>query len=1084
MHRSAASSSSGDSSISSLGHDSLGGRARRRRPVDPTRRVATEPNVPVAQQQADAPSPATAPSFFRPPVVDPSFVTPTGRAGRRGSRKEEGKASPQPKRRLPGSTVPPAPPLVPGGPSSSTLLSSQASETTPRVRNPGVTARLTPAQRRGLAQVLQLPNVPWLVPVPDEPLPPAATTPPPPLPPATTMHVTGRGLLRATPPLLPPSRREVDFYRNPTVLSRLILHQKYFAAIRRLGRAPQEASIWVASKRPRRETSSSAAAGGSGSAASKAGSSTSSSSSSSPYSYRQLPLHTACENMGRLAPTDTINIDALNTLIQNLVVAYPDACRYVDHRRFSSLLSDQAEERGETIQSYTMGLLPLHEVLLYSYGPPPMLLPGETFSPLVQAETVSVVLMAYPDALQQNDPYGRLPMTIWEFNQRLLGDHEPPATLHPESKKIRDILAKGVEFWQRAHSEARFRLKRGTTANTPPLRPHLIPEEGEVDRTISRRARASTMGSTSVFASSEISVESMSSGGAESGRTPMSRARSTSSILSSCTEVASLAWSQLEQRALLLEQILNEMNEKNFSLQQSIEQLQSQKEQFQADLASRRRTGAAAAGSGVVDESEAEMDQAERYIAEIARLRGEKSNLEEKLTRMEGLVRDSPRSPPTTRRPSLPGKKRRRSSSSGGSAHSSLGDSVLLQMLAEERERLTRGAAADAGATDVAGVKEQKLLRRHIKLFQEYEALSSSYQVERERVLRLESVLASLATGAAAGTPTREPAPSGASAVSSITEFYENFTTTSSELVVANDTTISMLTNGPSELTSSQSLDASTQNAASDPSPRDRLVEIEWVPPPAPAIVRNLFEEDQVEAEGAGDRQPIQFDDSLSLILRAAAALEPGVIEPGVMSNISSLNSGSRGRRSASTAVRQERATLRRQDSAPARIQQDIEIPALVRHPDAEYEPVGGVGSERAGFDDLMDESKREIDEFSAGEETMLIVEGGRFGDDDEEFDELPEFDLHHVRTDTTSPSGDSVLSRFTTDSTRIRDRPGRPAAPRFPADSPTADETTVDETMYMIDVEGEEDSDDDSYDEDDDSEDSAFSSGSRPYSV
>jgi len=45
------------------------------------------------------------------------------------------------------------------------------------------------------------------------------------------------------------SPRECDFYKNPTLSSRLILHQKYSAATRQLQQYPEEAAIWVCVKR-------------------------------------------------------------------------------------------------------------------------------------------------------------------------------------------------------------------------------------------------------------------------------------------------------------------------------------------------------------------------------------------------------------------------------------------------------------------------------------------------------------------------------------------------------------------------------------------------------------------------------------------------------------------------------------------------------------------------------------------------------------------------------------------------------------------------------------------------------------------
>jgi hypothetical protein len=97
-------------------------------------------------------------------------------------------------------------------------------------------------------------------------------------------------------------QKQVDFYRAPTILSRLALNQKYSQAKIRLCHHPEEASIWVAAKR-------------------KPG---------SAYSIRQLPVHICCMNLKRAI--DPTTRELLNDLITSLIVAYPDSCRQADHK--------------------------------------------------------------------------------------------------------------------------------------------------------------------------------------------------------------------------------------------------------------------------------------------------------------------------------------------------------------------------------------------------------------------------------------------------------------------------------------------------------------------------------------------------------------------------------------------------------------------------------------------------------------------------------------------------------------------------------------------------------------------------------
>jgi hypothetical protein len=385
---------------------------------------------------------------------------------------------------------------------------------------------------------------------------------------------------------------EVDFYRNPTILSRLILNQKYASAITRLRKKPSEASVWVCGKRKPRKGKSRV---------------------NTPFSFRQLPIHFACTNLGR--ECDSRAQSTLNELITSLIVAYPAACREVDHK-----------ER-----------LPLHEAI--SHGAMP--------------ETISMFLMAYPKSVHSPDKLGRTPK---EINQYGTGECK---------KRVENMLSLDVDFWVQAHSEAILRLQHAS-----PVRPS---EDSQ------------TIPSTSVLASSRADEESVSipveedDGGDESDGD---------------NEIASIAWEQLEERAISLEQILTEMNEKNYELNQIIEVLSKGK-------------------LALIDK----LDRLEEsYLAkEVTRLQKENETLNQEVYKMELLVREvvAPLDPE--------GQKRL------------LPLDVLQWTLSEESSRIEG---------------QESLARKNVLLQQQYADLSVSYHVMQDRIQKLEMTVKTLAESA------------------------------------------------------------------------------------------------------------------------------------------------------------------------------------------------------------------------------------------------------------------------------------------------------------------------------------------------
>jgi hypothetical protein len=197
--------------------------------------------------------------------------------------------------------------------------------------------------------------------------------------------------------------RECDFYTNPTLMSRLILHQKYAAAVRRLQQYPTEAAVWVCVKR-QRSTKSKDAATGNGS----------NNDGGKEYTMRQLPLHMACQDLARVG-IEASNRAPLEELIAHLILAYPTACARQDHS----------------------GSWPLHEAIWYTAKP----------------ETISHLLCGAPGIANSNDQYGRSCIYL----NRHCRSRTPEDQAH-----VQVMLQRGVAFWETAFQEANLRLRHRT----------------------------------------------------------------------------------------------------------------------------------------------------------------------------------------------------------------------------------------------------------------------------------------------------------------------------------------------------------------------------------------------------------------------------------------------------------------------------------------------------------------------------------------------------------------------------------------------------------------------------------------------
>ena len=368
-------------------------------------------------------------------------------------------------------------------------------------------------------------------------------------------------------PSFPPSKgfvpdKEVDFFSKPTVLSRLIQGQKFAAAINRLEKhGPAEASIWVCTKRKlpsslqfaeiknsvtnesscslsstskssftSKSSSASRMANGAKSSKLKMTEDEKTKTSESQFTFRQLPIHMACGSLFRVED-QTIRQD-LEQLIARLVIAYPDGCARRDHQ----------------------GRYPLHECVWYNAAP----------------AIVSALLMAAPEIAKIADRQGVTPMALNEHRKCPNPTHK---------NMIRGMLKKSPDFWRAARKEADLRMKHR--------------EIPSADATIT---------STSVLASSDMEDETIDSKEKQYPRQvqpPQRQQRQQrqeqqqeqrQQLLQEIWQlppesqpepVKPLEWSQLEKKALALEQKLAESYEYIYVLNQQLNEVKGAKNALQ-----------------------------------------------------------------------------------------------------------------------------------------------------------------------------------------------------------------------------------------------------------------------------------------------------------------------------------------------------------------------------------------------------------------------------------------------------------------------------------------------------------------------
>lgn len=183
---------------------------------------------------------------------------------------------------------------------------------------------------------------------------------------------------------------ECCFYKNPTLLSRLILHQKYAEALRRCQQHPDEAAVWLCVKRLQEPPTLDATATGDHRTGNEV------------YSMRQLPLHMACQDLSRVG-VEAGNRNQLEELICHLVLANPPGCSRQDHS----------------------GRWALHEAVWCAAKP----------------DTISALLCAAPEIANSNDQYGRSTIYL---------NHHCRVRTPDAQARVQEMLLRGTEFWEMA----------------------------------------------------------------------------------------------------------------------------------------------------------------------------------------------------------------------------------------------------------------------------------------------------------------------------------------------------------------------------------------------------------------------------------------------------------------------------------------------------------------------------------------------------------------------------------------------------------------------------------------------------------
>jgi hypothetical protein len=445
-----------------------------------------------------------------------------------------------------------------------------------------------------------------------------------------------------------------DFYRNPTLLSRLILNQKYQVAMSRLKRHPEEARVVIVARRrmvpPSLSISSSAPAPVVGEV--------------TTY-LRQLPIHLACVGLGHAV--DPALREVLNQLITHLVVTFPEACACADHS----------------------GTYPIQYAVRNG----------------AQASTVSLLLMAVPESLLYSTSATptRPARSLSQLNY---------ASGSPHRKQVAQVLKLDLDFWRQSREEANFRLQEQQRHQ---LQRQLGPNALNPHRQVHSESAIEPLRNESV--------------------TPM-------------------AWDQLEIRAIGLEQILSEMNERNYTLNRKIESLAKTKMDL-LDHLDRIKQSALAKEARRLQHQNRALQKQIGEMEQLLRHAGERQRDDEEKQEITPLHATSPSGTPPPRH------RRVGSESSSLVGHSPTSSRHPRQ--GSESSSLVGHSPWSGERTESSvsvstrGIQTKSLQADNLRLIQEnhelrhkYQLLNGAYRSQQTRLNRLISLIRRLSRDAAA----------------------------------------------------------------------------------------------------------------------------------------------------------------------------------------------------------------------------------------------------------------------------------------------------------------------------------------------
>jgi hypothetical protein len=411
--------------------------------------------------------------------------------------------------------------------------------------------------------------------------------------------------------------KEVCYYENPTILFRLVQAKKFSAALERLEKnGPREASIWVCTKRPKEAKAGGGAAGEKNTTSSSRsqqqqhqqqqeedGSSSLISgitqsfiteevaayNTEGEYTFRCLPIHMACSHLGSVVVDKNKDQWAdLEKLICYLAIVYPAGCARRDHE----------------------GRLPLHEAIWYNASPC----------------TVSALLMAAPEAVNEQEykhSRGRYPIALNEHRPTpTAGDHDGG----DQKEAVRKLLRLRRKYWDLARQEVRYqqayyyqiliyncsnmahvytdtildffqfhapqatlRFKHRTvpSADASITSTSVLAASVADEETLFTTASAFPLGGLAQSAAAAaVGVEEDGEDVNDtSGGRILSKATNAQNESTRCREpIQPMSWSQLEKRAMLTEQKLEQLNEVNYVLRKQVIEFRAAQKDLQDKL--------------------------------------------------------------------------------------------------------------------------------------------------------------------------------------------------------------------------------------------------------------------------------------------------------------------------------------------------------------------------------------------------------------------------------------------------------------------------------------------------------------------